>query len=270
MKEILFVEKVIESVVPVVNPNVYLGMGFRGSDGQSSIGFGLDFLFFLFMAKKIGEHFQSIERTIFLMDKPFGCGVIDISSQEALIRDLMRLLEMDKKWRVLKFSEVFGDNVIGHSYEQTQSIITAKILEKGGYQIGWVYPDYNTYSTKRKDELYFSGRFQEYFPECKDVGFIFGKFPSIIPSYVPGPPYLVKQTSISKRILLVEKREDLEKKMTARGLIRIKKSKMAPVFEVFKQVGFSVNRNCSPLETFFDCMKQLENAIGERYRQVFY
>ena len=44
MKEILFVEKVIESVVPVVNPNVYLGMGFRGSDGQSSIGFGLDFL----------------------------------------------------------------------------------------------------------------------------------------------------------------------------------------------------------------------------------
>jgi hypothetical protein len=117
--------------------------------------------------------------------------------------------------------------------------------------------------------LYFSNKFQEYFPQREDIGFIFGKFPSILPKYTPGPPYLIKQSMMSRRVLLVEKQDELKKKMTAeRGLVKLKKSKMTPIFEIFKQIGFSLNGS-PPLETFFECMEQLEEAVGNQYRQVF-
>ena len=272
MERLPFVEKIICPRVCCSSPDIYMGMGFVGKDGQFSIGLGLDFLLFLFMGREIGDHLQAKERIVFLMDKPFGHDLIDVSPQEALIQKVMELLKMED-WKIIKFSDLLK-NPVGDSYEEVQSKITAQLLPRGGYQVGWLYPDYKTYSHVKLDELYFAKMFQNYFPERNDIGFVFGKFPSIIPSYTPGPPYLVKTATESRRVLLVEKEDSLMRKLSVKTKgrqgepVKLKRSKMEPIFRVFSAIGLNVNGD-PPTETFLSCMEQIGDILGSEYQRAF-
>lgn len=244
--------------------DLFLGMGFVGADGKATQGFGIDFLFFLMMAKKVGENISGGKRTIFVMDDPYQETVIsNIEEKVSLLREIIAFLNMD--WKIIRSSEFGISELKKGSYEKLQGEITAKILSKGGFQIGWTYPGKPTSS--RKDERYFAEQFREYFPECKNIGFILGEFPGIIPRYSPGPPYLVKKPE--HRVLLVD--HDLKYKFS--GMKRIRGSTSQELFEFFRCAGINPSEEkenfSSNIEKFLVCMGEIEKILGSSYKKAF-
>ncbi|MFZ2187965.1 MAG: hypothetical protein WAV73_00170 [Candidatus Moraniibacteriota bacterium] len=272
LKNVPFVEKVIAPECTLKNPDIYMGMGFFGSDSQKCCGLGLDFLFMLKMAEETRKRLSARSATLFLMNKPFGQDILDVTEEESFIVFLLGSLGM-KDWKVVKYSDLFAKEDFGWSYEQVQSNITSRLLPEGGFQVGWVYPGYKT-NFLGKDEHYFAHQFGKFFPDRKDIGFILGRFPGIIPNYKPGPPYLVKQSTTGCRVLLVEEPESLSAKFIVRGKggttksVKVKRGTLQPAFNIFAEMGFHLNGS-PPVETFMDCMQQLNLLIGEKYRQVF-
>jgi len=244
------------------NNDLFLGMGFVGSNDKISQGFGIDFLFFLLMAKKIGETFCDGKRTIFVMDEPYQKIVIpNIEEKIALIKETVDFLEMN--WEIVRSSDFGISECKNGSYEDLQAIITAKILHGGGFQIGWMYPGKPV--SLRKDERYFAEQFRKYFPERRNIGFILGEFPGIISKYSPGPPYLVKKPE--HRVLLSD--DGLEQKFS--GTKRIKSGTARKLFEAFEYAGIEpLNENFSSnIEKFSVCMGEVEKVFGNSYKKAF-
>ncbi|MFA5961304.1 MAG: hypothetical protein WC848_01305 [Parcubacteria group bacterium] len=272
LKNVPFVEKVVVPECTLENPDIYMGMGFFGSDCSKCCGLGLDFLFMLKMAEETRQQLSARSATLFLMNKPFGQDIIDVSEEEKFVTFFLDSLGM-KDWRIVKYSDLFADENLGWSYEEVQSNITNRLLPDGGFQIGWVYPYYKT-NFLAKDEHYFSYHFKKFFPQRNDIGFVLGKFPGMIPNYVPGPPYLVKRTTADCRVLLVEDADSLSAKFLVRGkggtvkTAKIKRNTLKPAFDIFSAMGFHLNGS-PPIETFIECMQQLDQLIGDQYRQVF-
>lgn len=260
LQQINFVEKIIPRETQKVN-DLYLGMGFVGVNNNVSHGFGIDFLFFLLMAKKIGEALQSKEKTIFVMDEPYQKGIIipNVEEKISLIEETLNFLQMD--WKIQRFSK-FGDfKLKNKTYEELQSEVTSELLCDGGFQIGWMYPPSN--SSGRKDELYFAEQFKKRFPQRKDIGFILGLFPGIIPKYTPGPPYIVKNQK--NRITMI----DLDLKQKFFGLKKIKSGTAKKIFESLRGAGIEDNNSPSTIERFISSMNYVEKKIGYSYKKAF-
>lgn len=242
--------------------DLFLGMGFVGADGKATQGFGIDLLFFLMMAKKVGENIFNGKRTIFVMDDPYQEIIIpNIEEKISLLKEIIAFLNMD--WEIIKSSEFGISELKNGSYEKLQGEITAKILSEGGFQIGWTYPGKPV--SIKKDERYFAEQFGKYFPEHKNIGFVLGEFPGIIPKYIPGPPYLVKKPEY--RVLLVD--YNLEQKFF--GMKRIKGGTSRKLFEFFKYAGINIAEEnfSSNIEKFIVCMREIEKILGKSYEKAF-
>ena len=256
-----FVKEVIPKETKGAN-DLFLGMGFLGADGKVTQGFGIDLLFFLMMAKKVGESIPNGKRTIFVMDEPYQkMAVPNIKEKIALIEEAATFLGMD--WKIVISSKFGISELKNGSYEKLQGEVTAKILSEGGFQVGWTYPGKPV--SIRKDERYFAEQFKKYFPENRNVGFILGEFPGIIPRYSPGPPYLVKKPE--HRVLLVD--HNLEQKFF--GMKRIKGGTSRKLFEFFKYAGISPSEEnfSSNIEKFVVCMGEIEKTLGSSYEKAF-
>jgi len=240
--------------------DLFLGMGFVGANGMVTKGFGIDFLFFLLMAKKVGEKISNGKRIIFVMDKPYQKIVIpNIEEKIILIEETINFLGMNE-WEIIKSSSLsFSEKT---NYEEFQSNIIAKNLCKGGFQVGWVYPGKST--PGRKDERYFAEQFRKYFPKREDVGFILGEFPGIIPRYKPGPPYLIQD--LRYKILMVDPKDDILLKLEGR---RINGKTAQKLFYGFECGGLLIEKNLSVKERFVACMGIIEENLGDCYKKAF-
>lgn len=241
---------------------VYFGIGFVGKDRVFG-KFGFATVLYLWFADQMRQMLGAKTGKILLMDctPPIG-EKVDVSPQENTIKALLRLLQIDGDWELVKYSELFTGWPEGKTYPEVQTEITCTILSEGGYQIGWVYPN-ETPTTF--DELFFA-KFLQKNTTRTDIGFALGEFPEFIPAGIIGTPYLVKQGQEAHRLLLSETKESVRAKFVQQGKqIRVKRRKAEPALIVLRTMGAltSADENLEPTEQLIAGISRLAEILRQ-------
>ncbi|MDO8626302.1 MAG: hypothetical protein Q7K39_02485 [Candidatus Magasanikbacteria bacterium] len=265
-----FFHSFIKPIEQPKQPHTYLGIGCVGSDGEPG-EFGFALALFLWFAEQMRRSLEVPSGTI-LINNIINGRPVDMARKERLLKKLLDMLEMP--WEIVRVSDLFGSLWEGVPYEQIETASTLTLLPNGGYQIGWVYP-YET--SGGKDERYFS-RYLLQSSGRRDIGFVFGEFPTLLQTGIHGPPYLVKPSHALRRILLIEDSVRRKFALPSGDLPRMRPGKTIAVLRVLEVMGvvksfderssrfFKENRH---VEMLVDGMERLSHVLRQKVYRHF-
>jgi hypothetical protein len=263
MNTIPFVKQVLPPETAVETPGVFLGIGFVGSDGR--VGqFGFQMLPFLWVAERVRKKLGVAQGTVILMDQVHD-RQFEVKESIWILQRLLQLLGVSDGWQLLPFSQMYENPTAiwgqHQTYEAVQAQIIHDVLPRGGYQVGWLHP---SQTAATKDELYFARKFQELHPHRRDIGFVLGEFPTLMPAGVPGAPYLVKADHEKSRLLLTETPHAARQKFSPGGqLAKVKGGKLWPILRIFQEAGIlpPVVNGTPPVELLIEAMGKLRRRL---------